>query len=381
MTETKNILDIKPIQHESKVSALAKEIERIAYNYGAGVKLPKVRDLAKSFQVSIATLDRALHILEQDDVVERRHGVGVFVSKNLGVKTIGLIYDRNIFDKTASPFPQILTEAAVQRANEHNEKLRIYLDVPSHIKGWLGHDDFINDIHEDKLDGVLYCGSRRTESIKELLTLSLPFVQMGDSVNNVSYYVKPDMQAIFTMGIDALISRGCTNIVVLTGYGAVRCYDPEFSEDIDIFNSIVKSYESKTNSFSLLTPDMSINSAVDLETIGYNTICKMINDNRFPYDGIFLTNDMMARGALHVFTELGIKIGKDIQVSTQANSHSPVLALAPNGIILIENDPCLIAQTMLDLLNSVMAGKQTQPCGIQVKPTVHIHQKTSPVNF
>ncbi len=378
MTATNNILDIKPISHESKVSALVKEIERIAYNYGAGVKLPKVRDLAKSFKVSIATLDRALHILQESDIIERRHGVGIFVSNNLGIKTIGLIYDRNIFDDTASPFPRILTEAAIQTANEHNEKLRIYLDVPSHIKGWLGHEDFINDIHNNKLDGVLYCGSRKTESIKELMNFSLPFVQMGDSAANVPYYVKSDMNAAFQMGIDALINSGCSNIAMLTGYGSVRCYNSGFHEDINIYNDIVKSYSSTKTAFTLLNPEISVDSVLNLESTGYNTIYKLIDNDSFPYDGIFVTNDMMARGVLHAFSEFNINVKENTRLSTQSNRYSQVLALAPSGIILIENDPHVIAESMLKLLNSVMTGKQKEPYGIQVKPVLRIHEKLTP---
>ncbi|WP_059170168.1 GntR family transcriptional regulator [Bacillus sp. FJAT-27445] len=60
-------------------------IDRLKQNIGEGVykereKLPSEFDLAKQLGVSRATLREALRILEEENVIIRRHGVGTFVN-------------------------------------------------------------------------------------------------------------------------------------------------------------------------------------------------------------------------------------------------------------------------------------------------------------
>src|SRR6266436_4083477 len=45
-----------------------------------GARLDNQRELAKSFAVTLMTLRQALELLERDDLITRRHGLGTFVT-------------------------------------------------------------------------------------------------------------------------------------------------------------------------------------------------------------------------------------------------------------------------------------------------------------
>jgi len=55
--------------------------ERIrAAEWAAGAPLPNQRRLAREFGVTLMTLRQALELLERDDLITRRHGLGTFVA-------------------------------------------------------------------------------------------------------------------------------------------------------------------------------------------------------------------------------------------------------------------------------------------------------------
>lgn len=51
--------------------------------YAIGEKIPSERDLAVQYGVTRVTLQKAMHILEQEGFIERIHGKGMFVSRSL----------------------------------------------------------------------------------------------------------------------------------------------------------------------------------------------------------------------------------------------------------------------------------------------------------
>ncbi|MBL8993598.1 MAG: GntR family transcriptional regulator, partial [Spirochaetia bacterium] len=46
----------------------------------SGVKLPSINELIREFGVSLATVNRALNVLEQEDLIDRRKGKGIFAA-------------------------------------------------------------------------------------------------------------------------------------------------------------------------------------------------------------------------------------------------------------------------------------------------------------
>ncbi|MFY9397522.1 MAG: GntR family transcriptional regulator, partial [Desulfomonilia bacterium] len=85
-------------------SRLSEEVERVLLkdiitgNIAVGEKLPTERDLARSLEVNRSTVREALSRLESLDLVEIRHGDGVYVKSYLESGSLELIRAMIVLD-------------------------------------------------------------------------------------------------------------------------------------------------------------------------------------------------------------------------------------------------------------------------------------------
>lgn len=112
-------------------------IDRIKEDIKNGVykekqKLPSEFDLAKELGVSRATLREALRILEEENVVIRRHGVGTFVNAkplfSSGIEQLYSITDM-ITDAGKQPGTIFLSSSLTSLTEEEKEKFRCMEDM------------------------------------------------------------------------------------------------------------------------------------------------------------------------------------------------------------------------------------------------------------
>src|SRR5205807_2246962 len=103
-----------------------------AYRLGPGAKLPTVVELRESLGISGTTLHTALGDLEAQGILNRRHGVGIYVSDALHHKNIALLCAPRFYRVPGlSPFWDMLVEQARQRAAEHDEGFQLHFIQPA----------------------------------------------------------------------------------------------------------------------------------------------------------------------------------------------------------------------------------------------------------
>ena len=66
----------------------------------------------------------------------------------------------------------------------------------------------------------------------------------------------------------------------------------------------------------------------------------------------------MAHSALQAMRRMGVELGKDVTVVSQANAGSPVLDDDRNEITLLEFEPREVVEAMFDHLERLMGGEQ-----------------------
>lgn len=70
------------------MTALCEQLSALAHQLGQEAKMPTVLQLRDQFGVSVTILDDALGQLEAQNIVVRRHCVGIFVSPKLHQRAI-----------------------------------------------------------------------------------------------------------------------------------------------------------------------------------------------------------------------------------------------------------------------------------------------------
>jgi DNA-binding LacI/PurR family transcriptional regulator len=97
------------VQYKAVSNQILADFER--KGYVAGTKLPPVRSIARDHAVSVFTVSKALKLLEENGIIERRWGVGCFLSRSSGrtvraskAATIGILLNpyRAITDNWSS---------------------------------------------------------------------------------------------------------------------------------------------------------------------------------------------------------------------------------------------------------------------------------------
>ncbi|MDQ3814043.1 MAG: GntR family transcriptional regulator [Armatimonadota bacterium] len=369
---------LTPFKHQTKTQALSSYLIELANKLGPEARLPTMQELCNSLGVSVVTLNRALSELEAQNIIQRKHGVGIFVSPRLNQKTIGLVYDHDIFGTTASPFGSLLVEEARDRAARGSEKFSVYFAMPSR-EGLPVHDDLVEAIRARRLSGILFVSEQHPQAIEWLLRQNVPLVAL--SYKPVApWRVAIDHAAGVRLGVQALAEQGCRRIGlwIPLGVGIGRAEGEKSFPELDAFRQELKKHGLPFNlewvwEHKNLTDTLPAHEAETKQEQGYRAANAVFGSagpkQKDAPDGLVIMDDMMTRGALVAFQKLRLHPGSDIKIATHTNRGSAVLHGYESDLIFIEVDPAEIVQAMFSMLETLMEGR-TPP-----EPTVSIRPK------
>ena len=349
-----------------KTQELFHALREIATNLGPEAKLPTVAQLRREFGVSIATLDTVLTRLENQNVITRRQGSGIYVSPYLHKKTVGLVCAPEFFRAEISPFWSEIVEELRVRASLEGEVFRFYLGLPAGRSQVPVHEDLQDDVAERRLDGVFFIGNN-PDAIQWLEAQNVAVVNFAGRAH---FKVGIDYRDLIEQAVDALIGAGCRRIALMSPF--------HYREKI---NEIKRSSHAYFFERTLKTrgldfrPELVWDAASVLGTElqsyqeqGFDAAQKIFcGEGVARPDGLVVIDDMMTRGALAGLKKLGLAPGVDVQIASHANRGSGVLQGEEKQLMLLEVDPAEIVKAMFALLNSLM-NKETPPLpAVEVK--------------
>lgn len=352
MTQLQSILS------RQKIQGVCASINRLADELGPGAKLPTVRKMCQQLQISVATLNDALRVLEDQRVITRRQGSGVFVSESVHHKTIGLVFGTNIFDGIVSPFYAQLIEHCRQRAAMHREQFRFFLDVPQ-LHGYADqipvHNDLEDAVMRKQLDGVLLVAHRKDQK-QWLLDHQVPVVELGgDDKPNVQTHSCMNM---IQMGVEALAQLGKKRIAMVTPMGEYRGGDqPEFDGDLVIFRQAMQQQGLPVHEQSIWQNIHRADAMSKTQPRGdqgwraMHDLWKQPRSER--PDALLVLDDMLTLGMLSAMPVLGIRLNRDLIIATHANAGSPALHHYEEHLIRLEVDPGVFIDNMFDQLHAI----------------------------
>ena len=357
----------------TRLRAATARLADLAHALGPGAKLPTVLHLRDDLGVSLATLNSALTDLENQNILVRRHGIGVYVSPSLHRKNIALLCDPSFYRVAGlSPFWDMLVQIARSRAQAKNEGFALhfarpagFLAPPNGTNGDIGSplgDTLVADLQAGRVDGVLGIGVQPEAVVR--LEQGIPFVNFAGQGR---YIVTLDGRESIKQGVKALSAQNCHRIAYWSPYGPYRIADND-----DVPGNCGENYEwfcQALRDCHLPVREEFIRTGADIrlragewseeshQMQGYRLACHVWGNPATPKpDGLFCSDDIMMRGALSAFAKLNMRVGRDVIVVSHANKGSEVLLGHEDEMTLVEYDPAEVVGAMFEMLETLMEG-------------------------
>lgn len=333
------------------------ELSRLARKLGPGAKLPTAREMAATLGVTTTTILRSLDRLERQGVLRRRQGSGIYVEEAARQKTIALVMGQDIFSAASYHFGALLLQYCTKRAAIGNERFSFFIDT--FLKSSAGdqrqtpaHQDLVDALQDGKIDGMLLLARSSVEQEVWLRSHGIPLVGMEGRVaalDRENPTVMVDYETLIDMGVSRLKEKGCCTAGLM---GIL-------AEHRGMFEKALKRHGLTGAEKWQVLPKHEDSSLAPLHVkIGrdFGTAFLRQCEGRGP-DGLIITDDIVARAALPVLREGGLKAGQDLIVCTHANKGSIVLSEWMTDIHLLEVDPEELVSAMFGLLEGLMAGE------------------------
>ena len=355
-----------PFAH-SKTEALKESLLKICSQLSPGSRLPTVRKISASLDVSTSTLDRVMVELEREGRIVRRHGSGVFVAEPKAATSIALVSGVDPFAVGQSPFYQIMGNRIRSVVGGKGLGFKFYLDPHFENHGMPSRREFLADLDNGNLLGAVFMATAHPAIFLSMNERGFPYVALSDCPD-ARHRFSIDSPSMVTLGVDQLAQAGCGRICLLTwdGFGSQveQCHE-NFKKAL------------RGNGLPLLAeaiwtrkerrPDDDV---FPRQVFGAIAAKEFLGQGAMPFDGMVCTDDMLCSGALSAFSEHSLFPGGGLLVATHANKGSPVLALAEKGLIKLEVDTESLVSDVLSCLSDLLEGKDIEPFGKYAKVEV-----------
>ncbi|KAA0989972.1 LacI family DNA-binding transcriptional regulator [Dyadobacter aurulentus] len=270
-------------------------------------KYATIKDIAKSLDISIATVSRALRnaydvssetrkkVLEEAERLKYRPNLNATGLVNSRTNKIGVIIPSivNYY------FSTVIT-GIQDHAIENDYQVILFLTNDSFA--W--ELKIVRELSLTSLDGLLICLSSQTDDFghfEELIKTEIPLVFFDRYSNSLqaSRVIQDDYQGACT-ATEYLINCGFRKIAHITGPDNLTLVRSRSQGFLDTLSKYGLAYSVK------------IHSGFSQEN-GSQDITNLFKSIEVP-DAIFAVNDRKAVGAILRLTEMGIRVGKDVGV-------------------------------------------------------------------
>lgn len=367
----------------SKRDSVCAGLRAMAYKLGAGAQLPTIDTLQKQFEVTVVTISRALERLEDEQVVQRRHGRGVFVSADL-LRPVCVLCDPSFFHGAGvSPFWSILLEQLNELATLRNLLSEFHFTMPYGHSGDPLHPAIIADLLSGRIYGLVVLGGSPA-LVQVLNEHGIPFVGFASAVGERS--VQVDEVSLIREGVRCLMEEGCRRIGLWKPVSPFRPGDRYSVESTAAgeFQTILKGFGLPFDpalvreQYHLLANPLR-QTTYPHQVQGYHTVMEVFGrEAGVKPDGIVIMDDLMAQGALTAFHKTGYRVGQDIRIATHVNRGAVAVLGYESEVTRLEIDPEDIASALYRILDSLVQNDGTDRSTVFIQPKV-IRRISSPV--
>jgi len=268
-----------------------------------GDRLPSFAEFRSRHGVTLTTTEKVYSLLEQEGLIERRHGVGTFVAqpKQSFTGNIGYIGSA-ISGERLNPFRALLIAGVHQKIDEQERHL-LYLGTGRNLKAQA----------IEKVDGVLICNIEDTPSIIRQLPADLPRVSLLNVAKDTISVVADDVGGA-RRAVEELLELGHRRIACLmerlpslarqrlSGY-----YDAMLGAGIEPDSRWMRLTDTVPPSVSVQQPYVEWGRREMRDWIASNW-------QELGCTAIVVQNEQAAIGVLQVLQEMGIQVPQQVSV-------------------------------------------------------------------
>lgn len=312
--------------------------------YPPGTLIPSVREIVKTTGVSLTTAQKAISLLKREKLIYSSPGKGSYVSEQ-----------ENLFNNRVYVFlPSSALSFFMKILNGLTQQARV-----------LGYEIILYSLDTDKLNwnestiealykaqkersGVIFIEEAVGEVKKVCMEIarSIPFVTIEWTLDGASSIVNDYSNSVEDAFAKLNKERKVNALLVLKG----RDYQYNVIERMKGFRRIAESqhWEIENNIFFR-------NSDFDAIS-GYN-VTKEFFSNAY-VDTIFCANDYEAIGVIGALTEMGILVGKEVQVLGYGDMVDKVTSYFP--VTTISQNLEEIGTASINAIQSILKDKKTE---------------------
>lgn len=355
-------------KREFRYAILRRELEQVIQSTPPGGPLPSYTEMMRTYGVGQSTIDRVIREFDDNGLIVRKAGKGIFVSERTAQKTVGFVLGRDITQIGSSPICTMLMQQSQVRASESHLNFKFYFDLPGvqNESGVLLHQQLADDIVGRRLDGILLVWSYGPEETRWFRSLNVPLVSLGSEADIDTHSVIIDYMELIKLGTTALQDAGCRKIGLLSPSGYLR--KTGIKKDLTIFQQTLEKkgcvYHPEFVLEDYTTRSINAGGTMTNEELGFEIMKQFIATHKtgnpeapLPIDGLVSEDDMFTRGALAALYQSSIHPPRDLKIATHANKGAPVLKTHAKDLIRLEIDPEEVVSAMFSLLESMMDGK------------------------
>ena len=351
----------------AKAQQVCARLRSLAHRLGPDAKFPTVQELRQEMGVSLGTLNSALREAERQNILTRRHSVGIYVSPSLQ-KNVALICNPAFFRAADhSPFWDLLLSDALEPAHG---SLRVTCHFAASASASAPLPPaLMEEIASGQVDGVLAV-SIGDEAAHWIKATNVPFVHLFGAGHVV---IMPDLDEGARLAARTLAQQGCTRpgMWQASPRGAQTAYwlDRQAQTQAAFAHELKQHGVAFDPARGILggTADEAFYAdpsvvSMSLPEQGFRLARRVFSGPpALRPDGIFVTDDTMTRGALSSLQKTATRVRTDVRIVSHANRHSPVLLGHEDELARVEYDPAEFVNAMFSHLNTLMSTHPALP--------------------
>ncbi|MEI8195911.1 MAG: substrate-binding domain-containing protein [Phycisphaerae bacterium] len=335
-----------------------------------GFKFPSNQELAAQWQVACSSVHAAMAVLVKEGLIERTPKRGTFVTQRSRNLTHMAIYlADNIWQKPTAAFKRAVVEVFCAKLKERNVVPDIWIDsrpVPEQDLLW---PDLAMAAEQRRFQAILHCIGGDEHQLKWIRQLPVPVVAVSSTpLRNCVYFEQSSHLAVHE-----LARLGCRSVGMI-GPRRKGCKDnADWSKSVGIkeFANTAAALNLEVRDEWFQFPQELVNEP-DAEQFGFVAMKHLLRMPQRP-EGIFVTHDWVARGALMAVMENKIKVPDDLKLVLHRNVE--VGFLCPVPVSFLDFSITKIVDGLINSLDAQLRGEVLEP--IKYCPTISVSTEES----